>query len=142
MDKAKSYLAFARKAGKLALGEERCGDAAAAGKLKLLILASDATENARRRAEGYTVGHRFPLMRTDLPKEELCALLGAGGCAMLGFTELGLAAEFAEAMKENNSEWQETAALLAQRREKAARRKAAPRKHKANGAKGGNAHGN
>ncbi len=142
MDKARSYLGFARKAGNLVLGEERCGEAAADGKLKLLLLASDASDNAARRAEGYTVGHRFPLRRIDIPKEELCALLGSGGCAMVGFTERGLAAEFARAMAVNNSDWQETATLLAERRDKAARRKAAPRKHKSNGAKGGNVHGN
>ena len=142
MDKAKSYLGFARKSGNLALGEERCGEAAAEGRLKLLLLAGDASDNAVRRAEGYTAGHRFPLMRVEYPKEELCALLGSGGCAMVGFTEWGLAAEFAKAMALNNSDWQETAALLSQRRDKAARRKAAPRKHKSNGAKGGNAHGN
>lgn len=142
MDKAKSYLGFARRSGTLVLGEERCGEAAAAGKLKLLLLASDASDNARKRAEGYTVGHRFPLMGAGMPKEELCALLGSGGCAMLGFTEWGLAAEFASAMAINNSEWQATAALLTERRDKAARRKAAPRKHKSDhGAKGGNVHG-
>lgn len=141
MDKARSYLALARRAGQLVLGEERCGEAAAAGRLKLLLLASDASDNARRRAEGYTVGHRFPLRRTDIPKEEICELLGAGGCAMVGFTERELAAAFAGAMAVNNSDWQETAALLIQRREKAARRKAAPRKNKTKGVKGGIAHG-
>ena len=142
MDKAKSYLGFARKSGNLVLGEERCGEAATEGRLKLLLLASDASDNARRRAEGYTVGHRFPLMGAGMTKEELCSLLGSGGCAMVGFTEWGLASQFASAMAGNNSDWQETAALLAQRRDKAARRKAAPRKHKSNGAKGGNVHGN
>lgn len=141
MDKARSYLCFARKAGTLTLGEERCGEAAAEGRIKLLLLASDASDNARRRAEGYTVGHRFPLMGAGLTKEELCALLGSGGCAMVGFTEWGLAAEFAKAMAVNNSDWQETAALLSHRRDKAVRRKAAPRKHKSNGEKGGNVHG-
>ena len=141
MDKAKSYLGFARKSGNLVLGEERCSEAAAEGRIKLLLLASDASDNARRRAEGYTVGHRFPLMGAGLTKEELCTLLGSGGCAMVGFTQWGLAAEFASAMAVNNSEWQATATLLAQRRDKAARRKAAPRKHKSNGVKGGNAHG-
>lgn len=140
MDKAQSYLAFARKAGQLVLGEERCGDAANSGRLKLLLLAADASPNARKRAESYTVGHRFPLQQVHFTKDELCALLGSGGCAMVGFTERGLAAEFAKAMSVNNSEWQDTATLLAQRRDKAARRKAAPRKHK--DGKGGTVHGN
>lgn len=141
MDKTRSYLAFARKAGQLVMGEERCGEAAAQGRLKLLLLASDASANAEKRAESYTVGHRFPLRRTDIPKEELCELLGAGGCAMVGFTERGLAAEFARAMAVNNSDWQDTAALLIQRREKAARRKSAPRKNRIKGERGGIVHG-
>ncbi len=140
MDKARSYLGFARKAGQLVLGEDRCGEAAANGRLKLLLLAADASDNAAKRARSYTAGHRFPLCRIALTKDELCALLGSGGCAMVGFTERGLAAEFAKAMAVNNSEWQETAELLVQRKEKAERRKAAPRKRK--DGKGGIMHGN
>ena len=59
---------------------------------------------------------------------------------MLCFTDLGLAAEFAAALAVEDEAWNDTAALLAARRDKAVRRKAAPRKHKPND-KGGQTNG-
>ena len=55
---------------------------------------------------------------------------------MVGFTDAGLAAVFAQSMMESDSDWEETASLLQYRRDRALRRKAAPRKHK-NGERGG-----
>ncbi len=130
MDKALSYLGIARKAGMLSIGEESCGGAAAAGRVRLLLLAGDASENAQKRAEGFLLHRRAPLRRLPWSKEELSALLGRRGCSMIGFTELGLAAEFAAAMATGDADWTDTAELLAARRDKAERRKAAPRKNK------------
>ena len=61
-------------------------------------------------------------------KETLSALLGRQSCSMLCFTDLPLASRFAAAMADEAPQWGDTAALLARREEKAARRKAAPRK--------------
>ena len=44
MDKALRYLALARKAGSLSVGEFLCGETMSAGKGKLLLLASDASD--------------------------------------------------------------------------------------------------
>ena len=129
MDKALQYLALARKAGRLAVGEESCGAAAASGKARLMLLASDASENARKRASGFLNGRRAPLASLPWTKAELCDLLGRNGCSMVCFTDLPLAARFAAAMSGDHSGWQDTADILTRREEKAARRKAAPRKH-------------
>ena len=50
-DKAANYLGLMRKAGRIALGEHDAGAAARAGKACLLLLAQDASVNARKRAE-------------------------------------------------------------------------------------------
>ena len=140
MDKALRYLALGRKAGTLLMGEDRCCEAVTEGRMKLLLLPADAGERTVRRAETALEGHRALLQSVPWEREALSEALGRGGCAMLGFTDLGLAAVFAETMKENYSEWEETASLLQFRKEKAARRKAAPRKHK-NGERGGQLNG-
>jgi len=126
-------MGIARKAGLLAVGEESCGAAFSLGKARLLLLAADASPNARKRAEGYLYGHRAPMMALPWTKEELSELLGKQGCGMVCFTDLALAGRFASAMAETLPDWQETAALLTQREEKARRRKAAPRKSTSRG---------
>ena len=129
MDKAQQYLGIARKAGLLAIGEENCGNAVGGGKAKLFLLARDASPNAVKRANSFLYGHRAPCRTLPWDKSELSQLLGKRGCSMLCFIDLPLAARFAAAMAETAPEWQETAAVLSQREDKAKRRKAAPRKH-------------
>ena len=129
MDKAQEYMGLARKAGLLAVGEDSCGMAVSGGKARLLLLAADASANAQKRAGGFLTGHRAPLRTLPWTKEELSALLGRRGCSMVCFTDLGLAARFAAAMALAEPGWQDTADLLSRREDKAARRKAAPRKH-------------
>ena len=55
-DKLLHLLGLMRRANALAVGEVNTGSTARAGKAKLLLLASDASENARRRAEGFAAG--------------------------------------------------------------------------------------
>lgn len=139
MDKALQYMALARKAGKLDIGEESCGEAMSAGRGKLLLLASDASERTAKRAESFQEGHRALFSVVPWGKTELGALFGRRESAVVCFTDLGLAEAFAKAMSEQDEEWKGRAEQLRARRDKAARRKAAPRKHRSNGDKGGNA---
>lgn len=141
MDKAMEYLCLGRKAGLVATGETGCGSAAEAGRVRLMLLAADASDNARRRAEGFLRGRRAPLAKVPWTKEELSERMGKAGCAMLCFTDLGLASRFAEAMAGTDPAWRETAELLAARDERARRRKAAPRKHAPAAGKGGKNNG-
>ena len=139
MDKALSYMGLARRAGVLSVGEESCGTAVSEGRARLLLLAGDASDNARRRAEGFILHRRALLRQLPWSKAELSALLGRDGCSMVCFTDLGLAAEFAAAMALKDENWTDTAQALAARRDKAARRRAAPRKNKRD--KGGEKNG-
>lgn len=128
MDRAMRYLSLGRKAGLLLTGEDNCRAAAHGGKARLLLLAADASPNAQKRAADALAGHRAPLRTLPWSKEELSSLLGRRGCSMVCFTDLGLAGHFAQAMAQADPEWQETAALLSAREEKAKRRKAEKRK--------------
>ena len=133
MTKAEQYLGLARKAGVLLCGEDASFDAVRAGRAKLVLLAEDVSPAAARRAEKALQGRRAPLCRLPYDKDHLSRLLGRQGCGTLCFTDLALAAVFAAAMAEQLPDWSETARLLADRQEKAERRKAAPRKHPQSG---------
>ena len=76
MDKALRYMTLARKAGRLAVGETGCGAAFASGKARLLLLASDASESTRKRAEKMLYGRRAPLRTLPWSRAELSELLG------------------------------------------------------------------
>ena len=69
MSKALRYLGIARKAGFLELGEENTGAAVRGSKAKVVFLAADASDNARRRAEGFVYGKNIPLLTLpDFPR--------------------------------------------------------------------------
>lgn len=123
MSKALGYLGIAKKSGSLALGETNSGAAIRAGKGRVLLLASDASPNARHRAEGFVNGTQTPLVVLPYTKAELSAATGTGGCSMAVFTDVGLAAVFMAALAENEPAFTNTAQLLAARNEKALKRK-------------------
>ena len=56
MDKALNYVALARKAGRVELGEEPVGAAARAHHARLVIVASDASDHTWRRAKSFVAG--------------------------------------------------------------------------------------
>ena len=55
-DKILNMLGLMRRANAIQIGETNTGAAVRGGKAKLLLLAADASDNARSRAEGFTRG--------------------------------------------------------------------------------------
>ena len=98
MDKALNYLGLMRKAGACALGETDCGIACREGKVKLLLLASDASDNAHARAKGFVYGRKIPLVVLPYSKMELAGRLGKGSTSMIAVYDLGLAVAFMKAL--------------------------------------------
>lgn len=132
-NRAIRYLSIARKAGSLQLGEEDTGIAVRGGKAKLVLLAFDASDNARRRAEGFVYGRKMPLVRLPYTKEEISFATGKGGCSMLAVTDIGLASSFLSALAQQDPErYAETAQALELKREKADKRKAEAAAHRRN----------
>ncbi len=123
-EKALKLLGLMRRANAIAIGEDNTGAAAQSGRTRLLLLAADASDNARRRAEAFANGRRFPVIPLPFDKDELSAHLGVGGCSMAAVTDMG----FADAlMRQLAEQWPEeygtAAAETAARCEKMKRRR-------------------
>lgn len=125
MDKALRYFGIARKAGYLELGEENTGVAVRNGKARVVFLAADASDNAKRRADGFLYGRNIPLLRLPHTKEEISLAMGKGGCSMAAITDIGLASSLVSALATEDPEhYSEAAAELAARNERVQQRKA------------------
>ena len=101
MDRALNYLALARKAGLLELGEEPVGAAARANHARLVGVASDAADHSWRRALSYVDHTGQQCLRLPYTKVELGMAIGRQELAMGAFTEPGLALMFVEALGQN-----------------------------------------
>lgn len=133
MDKVLNYLSLARKAGCLETGEEDTGAAVRNGKCKVLLLASDASENARARARGFLHGKNVPAIKLPYTKEQLSTATGKNGCSMAAITDVGFASSFAQALDETFAgRYADTAAELARRNVKARQRKLEAQAHDRN----------
>lgn len=89
-------IGLARKAGKAEVGEESVSIAAKAHKARLILLASDAGEHTRRHGERLGEQGNCPALPLPLTKAELGGALGRGSCAILAFTNVGMAAAAAK----------------------------------------------
>lgn len=132
MSRALNYIGLAKKAGGIEIGETNSGAAIRAGKGRILVLASDASDNALRRAENFVYGTQTPMIRLPFSKSELSQMTGVGGCSMAVFTDVGLAAAFMSALSEDEPSFKGTAELLAQKNQKAQMRKREALAHEKN----------
>ena len=98
MDKSLSYLALARKAGLAELGEEPACNASAAGKAKLIIVASDASDHTWRKAKSLVSGANQQLVRLPYTKDELGFAIGRTSLAIAAITDAGISASLVEAL--------------------------------------------
>ena len=121
--RALDYVGIARMAGGIETGEMNAKAFIKAGRAKLLLVASDTSDGARRRAEGYVYETKVPLVAVPYSKAELSAMSGRPGCSMAVFTDLGLAASFAEALcREYGAPYRELAQTLLEKRTRARER--------------------
>ena len=100
-DEMLRFLGLMRRAGKLSIGEEGTGQAARAGKAKLILLASDASDNARDRAEGFARRGGTALVRLRADKAALASALGVAGGAMAAVCDAGFARALLEKFPED-----------------------------------------
>lgn len=102
-DKVLGLLGLMRRANALQVGEDNTGAAVKAGKAKLLLLAEDASDNARRRAQSFTEGRNVETVPLPYTKERLAESLGAAGCSMLAATDLGFANALMKLLSERDA---------------------------------------
>lgn len=98
MDKALNYLALARKAGRVELGEEPVGAAARAMHARLVIVAQDASDHSWRRAKSFVEGTGQQCIRVPFSKDQLGQAIGRTDLAMAAFTDPALALAFTKAL--------------------------------------------
>lgn len=85
------FLGLMRRAGMLSVSEEGTGQAARAGKARLILVASDASANAVHRADGFAHRAQVPMYRLCVSKAELADALGTAGSAMAAVCDAGFA---------------------------------------------------
>lgn len=121
---ALGLLGLARKAGKLALGEEEAAAAALGHKAKLILLAADAAENTAQRVRRAAETGNAPCVRTGFTKAQMGAAVGRASCAAAAFTDVGMAAAAAKRLAGGDPEvWDETAQRLEAKAAKTLRRR-------------------
>ena len=104
MDKALNYMALARKAGRIELGEEPVGAAARAGHARLVIVASDASDHTWRRAKSYVAGTNQQCIRLPYSKDDMGMAIGRTSLAIAAFTDAALALAFLKSLPKQEPE--------------------------------------
>ena len=98
MDKALNYLALARKAGRIELGEEPAGAAARAQKARLIVVASDATDHTWRRAKSFVAGTEQVCVKIPFTKDQMGLAVGRQSLALAAFADPAMALAFLKAL--------------------------------------------
>ena len=99
VDKALNYLALARKAGRIELGEEPVGGAARAQHARLVVVAKDASDHTWRRAKSFVAGTGQQCVKAPFSKDEMGMAVGRQSLAIACFTDPALALAFMKALE-------------------------------------------
>ena len=110
-NKALNYLALAKKARLVELGEEPVGAVTRLLKARLVIVASDASDHTWRRAKSFVAGTEQQVLRTPFTKEELGFVVGRTSLAIAAFTDAALALAFVKALPDQEKVKDVAAAL-------------------------------
>lgn len=97
-NRALNLLSLAKKGGNIQAGEDNVGGACRSGRARLVMVASDAADNAYNRAKGFTLNSTVSFIRIPYTKDELGYALGRSVCAMVAITDVSLALAFVKAL--------------------------------------------
>ena len=131
MDKALNYLALARKAGLVELGEEPVGAAARAGKAYLIVVAADAGDHSWRRAKSYAAGTRQQCLRLPFTKDEMGMAIGRQELAIAAITDAKLALSLVQALDQEEKH-KAVIEVLSEKATRLAKRQAEAKAHQRN----------
>ena len=131
MDKALNYMALARKAGRIELGEEPVGSAARAQHARLVIVAEDASDHTWRRAKSFVAGTQQQCIRTPFTKDQLGMAIGRSSLAIAAFTDPALALAFLKALDRPEA-YREAIESLDKRTKRVQQRQAEEKAHQRN----------
>ena len=111
-------LGLARRAGKLAFGDELVREMCLDKKARCVFAAADAGASTAKKAAFYAERANVPFVPLPHGKDELGAAIGKNGCAVCAVSDIGMVSS---AMNKLASEHEQYAALAAQLAEKNAR---------------------
>lgn len=131
MDRSLGLLALCRKGGNLGLGEEAVGAAARAGKARLIVCASDASDHSMRRVRNFVAGTRQPYITLSYDKDTIGDAVGIRSCAMAVILDTRLALAFVKAL-EQPDRYQELIADLENRVKRIEQRQKEEKAHERN----------
>ena len=132
-ERALGLLGLMRRANALQVGEQDTGTAARAQTAKLIIVAKDASDNARKRAGDYVTGRPIQLIVLPFTKEEISDAVGKNGCSMAAVCDLGFADAFLKLLCEASpEEYSEASIRIAERLSKDKQRRAEIKAHESN----------
>ena len=131
MGNALNYRSLGRKGSLVELGEEPVGAAARAGKARLVVVASDASDHTWRRALSFVAGTEQQCIRVPFTKEELGIAVGRTSLAIAAFTDVSLALAFVKGLDqpEKYAKYRE---VLEQKAKRAQQRKKEAKAHQRN----------
>ena len=128
-----SLLGLALRGGNLAVGEEPVEAVARARDARVLLLASDAADNARRRVEHFAEAGQCLWLRVPFTKAELGRAVGRSSAAVTAVTDIGLANTIVHRLAELDPvKYDEAAAKLELKAKRAAERRAEQLAHEKN----------
>ena len=131
MDKALNYMALARKAGRIELGEEPVGAAARAQHARLVVVASDAGDHSWRRAKSFVAGTEQCCIRLSFTKDEMGVAIGRTALAIAAITDVSLALALVKAL-EQPERHKDVIAVLTEKEQRLKQRKKEANAHKRN----------
>ena len=131
MDKALNYLALARKAGRIELGEEPVGAAARAQKARLVMVASDASDHTWRRAKSFVAGTNQQCVKLPYTKDELGTAVGRTSLAIAAMTDPAMALALLKSLDDPEA-YKEAMEDLAGRTKRIRQRQAEEKAHQRN----------
>ena len=121
-------LGLARRAGKLAYGDELVREACFDHKTRCVFIAGDAGANAAKKAAFYADKANVPCVTLPHGKLELGSAIGKAGCAMCAVADIGMAAAVNK-LAEQDPEYAEVAQQLSEKNVKIQSRRGI-KKHK------------
>ena len=131
MHKALNYMALARKAGRIELGEEPVGAAARAQHARLVVVANDASDHTWRRAKSFVAGTQQQCIKVPFSKDDLGLSIGRSSLAIAAFTDPALALAFVKAL-DQSEQYAEVLESLQKRTARVQQRQAEERAHQKN----------
>ena len=131
MDKALNYLALARKAGRIELGEEPVGSAARAQHARLVVVASDASDHTWRRAKSFVAGTQQQCVKVPYTKDQMGMAVGRTSLAIAAMTDPAMALAFLKALGQPES-YQEAMENLDKRTKRIRQRQVEEKAHQRN----------